>query len=45
VGIHGTYAPSLLGRAVSHGCVRVSNPDILRMRRIVPVGTPIRIVA
>ena len=45
VGIHGTFAPELLGRAVSHGCVRVSNRDILRMRRIVPVGTPIRIVA
>jgi len=44
VGIHGTYAPSLLGQAVSHGCVRVSNRDILRMRRLVAVGTPIRIV-
>jgi lipoprotein-anchoring transpeptidase ErfK/SrfK len=45
VGIHGTYAPWLLGRAVSHGCVRVSNRDILRMRRFVAPGTPIRIVA
>jgi lipoprotein-anchoring transpeptidase ErfK/SrfK len=45
VGIHGTFAPELLGRAVSHGCVRVSNRDILRMRRTVPVGTPIRVVA
>jgi lipoprotein-anchoring transpeptidase ErfK/SrfK len=45
VGIHGTYAPWLLGRAVSHGCVRVSNRDILRMRRFVAAGTPIRIVA
>jgi lipoprotein-anchoring transpeptidase ErfK/SrfK len=44
VGIHGTYAPSLLGRAVSHGCVRVSNRDILRMRGLVAVGTPIQIV-
>jgi lipoprotein-anchoring transpeptidase ErfK/SrfK len=45
VGIHGTYAPWLLGRAVSHGCVRVSNRDILRMRRFVAPGTPIQIVA
>ena len=45
VGIHGTFEPWLLGRAVSHGCVRVGNGAILRMRALVPVGTPIRIVA
>ncbi|MGH3080722.1 MAG: L,D-transpeptidase family protein [Gaiellaceae bacterium] len=45
VGIHGTFAPWLLGQAVSHGCVRVSNRDILRMRALVRLGTPIRIVA
>jgi hypothetical protein len=45
VGIHGTNQPRLLGRAVSHGCVRVENSAILRLRRLAPVGTPIRIVA
>ena len=45
VGIHGTNTPSLLGQAVSHGCVRVANEAILRLRDLVPVGTPIRIVA
>lgn len=45
VGIHGTFAPWRLGQAVSHGCVRVSNRDILRMRALVRLGTPIRIVA
>ena len=45
VGIHGTNAPWLLGQAVSHGCVRVRNDAILRLRDLVPVGTPIRIVA
>jgi lipoprotein-anchoring transpeptidase ErfK/SrfK len=44
VGIHGTFAPSLLGQAVSHGCVRVANRDILRMRALVALGTPIQIV-
>ena len=44
VGIHGTNSPSLLGQAVSHGCVRVANEAILRLRDLVPVGTPIRIV-
>lgn len=45
VGIHGTDAPWLLGQAVSHGCVRVANEAILRLKQLVPVGTPIRIVA
>ena len=45
VGIHGTFSPWLLGQAVSHGCVRVGNRDILRMRALVRLGTPIRIVA
>jgi lipoprotein-anchoring transpeptidase ErfK/SrfK len=45
VGIHGTNTPALLGQAVSHGCVRVANDAILRLRRLVPVGTPITIVA
>jgi lipoprotein-anchoring transpeptidase ErfK/SrfK len=44
VGIHGTFSPQLLGQAVSHGCVRVGNSDILRMRSLVRLGTPIRIV-
>ena len=45
VGIHGTNSPSLLGQAVSHGCIRVANEAILRLKDLVPVGTPIRIVA
>ena len=44
VGIHGTPMPWLLGQAVSHGCVRVENSVIQRMSRLVPLGTPIRIV-
>ncbi|MBA2359636.1 MAG: L,D-transpeptidase [Actinobacteria bacterium] len=45
VAIHGTPEPQLLGQAVSHGCVRVANRDILRLRTLVALGTPIRIVA
>jgi len=41
VGIHGTSAPQLLGQAVSHGCVRVSNQTASALRRLAPVGTPI----
>ena len=45
VGIHGTSMPWLLGQAVSHGCVRVSNATARALQRLVPLGTPISIVA
>ena len=40
-GIHGTTEPWLLGKAVSHGCIRVSARMALALRRYVPLGTPI----
>jgi lipoprotein-anchoring transpeptidase ErfK/SrfK len=43
-GIHGTNRPELLGRAVSHGCVRVHNSVAIRLRRLAPLGTPIDIL-
>jgi hypothetical protein len=42
-GIHGTPEPWLLGKAVSHGCIRVSNRTARKLRRYVPLGTPISI--
>ncbi|HEY2354247.1 MAG TPA: L,D-transpeptidase [Gaiellaceae bacterium] len=42
-GIHGTPEPWLLGKAVSHGCVRVSAATARKLRRYVPLGTPIYI--
>jgi lipoprotein-anchoring transpeptidase ErfK/SrfK len=44
VGIHGTSKPWLLGQAVSHGCVRVSNATARALSRLAPLGTPISIV-
>ena len=41
VGIHGTSLPQLLGKAVSHGCVRVSNTTARKLRALAPLGTPI----
>jgi lipoprotein-anchoring transpeptidase ErfK/SrfK len=41
VGIHGTDEPQLLGRAVSHGCVRVANVTARHLRALAPLGTPI----
>jgi lipoprotein-anchoring transpeptidase ErfK/SrfK len=43
VGIHGTDAPWLLGRSVSHGCLRVRNDTIRRLARVLPLGTPVLI--
>jgi lipoprotein-anchoring transpeptidase ErfK/SrfK len=41
VGIHGTSLPQLLGKAVSHGCVRVSNATARKLKSLAPLGTPI----
>jgi hypothetical protein len=43
VGIHGTNAPQLLPGRVSHGCIRVRNEAILRLARLMPLGTPVTI--
>jgi hypothetical protein len=40
-GIHGTDHPETIGRAVSHGCVRLRNEDIEKLYDMVPVGTPV----
>jgi hypothetical protein len=41
VGIHGTDRPDLVPGRVSHGCIRMRNPDILALARRMPVGTPV----
>jgi L,D-transpeptidase catalytic domain len=43
IGIHGTNEPSLIPGRISHGCIRLRNPDILRLSRLMPVGTPVTI--
>ncbi len=43
VGIHGTDRPDLIPGRVSHGCIRMRNADILRLARLMPIGTPVRI--
>lgn len=42
--IHGTDKPELLGRRVSHGCIRLSNENALRLFHNVQIGTPVVIV-
>lgn len=41
--IHGTNQPNSIGRAVSHGCVRLRNEDISKLYAMVEVGTPVYI--
>jgi hypothetical protein len=43
VGIHGTDAPQLIPGHISHGCIRLRNRDILRLARLMPIGTPLTI--
>ena len=39
VGIHGTNRPDLIPGRVSHGCIRMTNADIVRLARLMPIGT------
>jgi len=41
VGIHGTDRPDLVPGRVSHGCIRMRNPDIRALARTMPAGTPV----
>jgi lipoprotein-anchoring transpeptidase ErfK/SrfK len=43
VGVHGTNAPDILPGAVSHGCIRMRNTAILRLAKLMPVGTPLTV--
>ena len=38
-GIHGTPEPSTVGRTESHGCIRLTNWDALRLANLVKPGT------
>ena len=41
IGLHGTNEPWLIGRAVSHGCIRLRNADMRLLFRLAPAGTPV----
>jgi lipoprotein-anchoring transpeptidase ErfK/SrfK len=45
IAIHGTNQPQVIGGYASHGCVRLTNPDITALASQVPAGTPVDIVA
>jgi lipoprotein-anchoring transpeptidase ErfK/SrfK len=37
--IHGTNEPDTIGKAVSSGCIRMMNADVIDLYRRVPIGT------
>ena len=42
-GIHGTNAPGSIGRAASHGCIRLRNRDMERLFTMLRVGDTVQI--
>lgn len=43
-GIHGTNNPSSIGKAVSNGCIRTYNNNVIEIFNLVPIGTIVTIV-
>ncbi|MDX2100755.1 MAG: L,D-transpeptidase, partial [Leptolyngbyaceae cyanobacterium bins.59] len=41
IGFHGTPNPETVGRAASHGCIRMYNQDVEHLFQQVEVGTPV----
>jgi lipoprotein-anchoring transpeptidase ErfK/SrfK len=42
--IHGTNAPSSIGHAVSNGCIRMLNEDVVDLFERVHIGAPVMVV-
>jgi lipoprotein-anchoring transpeptidase ErfK/SrfK len=43
IGIHGTNDPDSIGRAASHGCIRLANWDVVKLAELVKPNTPVTI--
>jgi len=41
--LHGTNAEATIGSPASHGCIRLTNNDIIELFTLVPVGSPLLI--
>ena len=42
--IHGTNEPHTIGQAVSSGCIRMLNRDVIDLYKRVPVGAPVVVI-
>ncbi len=45
LGLHGTNRPELLGGEVSNGCIRMSNANITKLAKLLPLGVPVVVTA
>ncbi len=43
-GIHGTNLPLSIGKAASHGCIRMRNRDVEELFALVEIGDPVELV-
>ncbi|MGE0007091.1 MAG: L,D-transpeptidase [Parvibaculaceae bacterium] len=43
--LHGTNAPGSIGKAMSSGCIRMINEDVIELYRRCPVGTRVVVLA
>ena len=43
IGLHGTNEPDTIGHAASHGCVRLTNWDVVRLAQKIRAGVPVGI--
>ena len=43
IGFHGTNRPQSIGKAVSHGCIRMHNKDVMALYEKVKIGTLVRV--
>lgn len=44
IGFHGTPHEESIGQAVSHGCVRLRNQDVMALYDLVAIGTPVYVM-
>lgn len=44
IGIHGTRAPWSIGHRVSHGCIRITNENIMELVDLVHTGMPVIVI-
>jgi len=43
-GIHGTNVPKSIGKAASHGCIRMRNADVEELFELVPTGATVQLL-
>ncbi len=43
IGLHGTNNPETIGRAASHGCIRLANWDAVKLSAMVTQGGTVQI--